>query len=195
MGLLVTVDNGGKLTDLCAFDGKQVLHAKTLTMPHDLTGCLFNGLTALADQIFGDDDLLRLVPAIAHLRYSTTQGTNAVVQRKGRRLGVLTSQLKLIDEARAHAPDHLLQLVDERIGVTRDLSDHQIAGLATDLVADGANRILVVQEGAFASAQESAIKRCLYHAFPRHLLGAVPLLFATELRRFADRFVDDGPPW
>ena len=51
MGLLVNIDNGGTLTDICAFDGERVVHAKTVTTPHDLTECLMNGLQALGEQL------------------------------------------------------------------------------------------------------------------------------------------------
>ena len=35
--------------------------------------------------------------------------------------------------------------------------------------------------GAEAPAREKAAKRILYRAFPRHLLGAVPILYGSDL--------------
>ncbi|MBO6906611.1 MAG: hydantoinase/oxoprolinase family protein, partial [Parvibaculum sp.] len=90
MGLLVSIDNGGTLTDVCATDGASTVHAKTLTTPHDLTECFVKCLEALSEKIDGEIDLPKLVGSIDYIRYSTTQGTNAIVQRKGPRIGLLT---------------------------------------------------------------------------------------------------------
>ncbi|HEY0943365.1 MAG TPA: hydantoinase/oxoprolinase family protein [Steroidobacter sp.] len=182
MALLVSIDNGGTLTDVCGFDGDRIYHAKTLTTPHDLTECLINGLKALAVQIYGEEDLPRIVASIDHLRYSTTQGTNAIVQRKGPRLGLLADDPLLADSLRAQAPDLFDQLVGARVALVdqQTATDrHALARIVTDLVARGANRIVVAMSGS--ADAERDVKRLLYSAFPRHLLGAVPLLFSTEL--------------
>jgi N-methylhydantoinase A/oxoprolinase/acetone carboxylase beta subunit len=182
MALLVSIDNGGTLTDACGFDGARVYHAKTLTTPHDLTECLLNSLKALAVQMYGEEDLARIVTSIDHLRYSTTQGTNAIVQRKGPRLGLLTDQQSLADAVRAASPDLFDQLVGARVALVDEqsaLDRHRLGRLVTDLVASGANRITVAM-GSDAQSERD-LKRQLYSAFPRHLLGAVPLLFSSEL--------------
>lgn len=36
MAMLVSIDNGGTLTDICVCAGSQMWHIKTLTTPHDL---------------------------------------------------------------------------------------------------------------------------------------------------------------
>lgn len=177
MGLLVSVDNGGTLTDFCAFDGARTYIAKTLTTPHDLTECLIDGLRALSREIYGVDAIERIVPVIDHVRYSTTQGTNAIVQRRGPRLGLLAEDGALPDRIRAHATDLFDQLVGERVAITAGRSDAQIVRTVSDLVARGANRIVVVAD----AARERALKAAIHDAFPRHLLGAVPLLFSTDL--------------
>ena len=104
MGLLVSIDNGGTLTDVCATDGVSTIHAKTLTTPHNLTECFVKCLEALSEKIDGEVDLPKLVGSIDYIRYSTTQGTNAIVQRKGPRIGVLTDDDKLVAAAMNAAP-------------------------------------------------------------------------------------------
>lgn len=185
MGLLVSIDNGGTLTDVCATDGISTIHAKTLTTPHDLTECFVKCLEALSEKIDGEVDLPKLVGSIDYIRYSTTQGTNAIVQRKGPRVGLLSDD----DAVAAGAMDASPALFEAFVG---DRVRHVSPGAATvnpaelvtavsKLVSAGASRIVIAFSGADAAAREKAAKRVLYRAFPRHLLGAVPLLFSTEL--------------
>ena len=83
---LVNIDNGGTLTDICVMDGDNVIRTKTLTTPHDLSQCLFDGLRKASVAIYGNEDPEALLLSTAAIRYSTTQGTNALVERKGPRL-------------------------------------------------------------------------------------------------------------
>ncbi|MEH6790939.1 hydantoinase/oxoprolinase family protein [Parasphingorhabdus sp.] len=181
MGLLVNIDNGGTLTDICAFDGEKVVHAKTVTTPHDLTECLMNGLQALGEQLGQEGGLTRLVASIDHLRYSTTQGTNAIVQRKGPRLGLLVSSDAQIESARAPASELFEALVGDRVAAIGGATDAQVVQAVRTLIAKGASRLVICLDGKEAAQVESDLRRALYATFPRHLLGAVPLLFSTDL--------------
>jgi len=86
---LINIDNGGTLTDICVIDGTRVYRTKTLTTPYDLSKCLFDGLTKASRLIYGEEDLAKLLLSTRYIRYSTTQGTNALVERKGPRLGLI----------------------------------------------------------------------------------------------------------
>jgi N-methylhydantoinase A len=86
-GKLINIDNGGTLTDICVIDGAQVYRTKTITTPYDLSKCLLEGLSKVSAQIYGDEDIQSLLLSTEYIRYSTTQGTNALVERKGPRLG------------------------------------------------------------------------------------------------------------
>lgn len=83
MGVLVNIDNGGTFTDVCVRDGERVVHAKSPTTPHDLTQCFVGVLTRVSRELYGEEDLSRFIRDIDYIRYSTTSGTNAVVERKG----------------------------------------------------------------------------------------------------------------
>ena len=182
MRLLVSIDNGGTLTDVCATDGTRTVHAKTLTTPHDLTECFVKGLDVLSEKLYGEQDLPRLVSAIDYIRYSTTQGTNAIVQRKGPRLGWIVNDETVLASVRARAPELFDALIGERVRcVATDSDSMALTQAMSALVSDGANRVIVGFVGDGAAAVEKAVKRLLYRKFPRHLLGAVPMLFATEL--------------
>ncbi len=91
MGKLINIDNGGTLTDIWVLDGEKSYHTKTLTTPYDLSKCFFEGLAKASRIIYGKEDLERLLHSTDHIRYSTTQGTNALVQKKGPRIGVVLS--------------------------------------------------------------------------------------------------------
>ncbi len=89
MGILVNIDNGGTFTDVCISDGKRVVHAKSTTTAHDLTVCFVDVLTRGSRELYGEEDLGRLIRETDCLRYSTTAGTNAVVEHKGTPVAVL----------------------------------------------------------------------------------------------------------
>ncbi|MCK5771180.1 hydantoinase/oxoprolinase family protein [Algiphilus sp.] len=188
MGLLVSIDNGGTLTDVCATDGARTVHAKTLTTPHDLTECFVKCLESLSEKLYGEVDLPRLVTAADYIRYSTTQGTNAVVQRKGPSLGWIVDDAALIERVASAAPELHETFIGDRARVVPVDSDEAayrsaLIRATAELVSAGANRIVIGFAGDHPADAEKAAKRILYRAFPRHLLGAVPMLFATELSK------------
>ena len=107
MGLLVNIDNGGTFTDVCIRDGDNVVHAKSPTTPHDLTQCFVQSLTRVSSLLYGEEDLGRLMRETDYLRYSTTAGTNAVVERKGTPVALIVEKghEKAVYGARKQAGD------------------------------------------------------------------------------------------
>ncbi|MEM9123808.1 MAG: hydantoinase/oxoprolinase N-terminal domain-containing protein, partial [Pseudomonadota bacterium] len=190
MSLLVSIDNGGTLTDVCAVRDGEVFFGKTLTTPHDLSQCFVDALSVLATQLYGEADLQRLAGEVEHIRYSTTQGTNALVQRKGPRLGVVVDAQEAAKALTSGgASDALLaDLVADRIAVIdfsaedKDL-EAAIVAVVNDLTAQGANRLVVSFGGDDFSEKEQRFRRFVYKRYPRHLLGAVPLVFAGHLSK------------
>ncbi len=190
MGFLISIDNGGTLTDVCATDGSTIVHTKTITTPHDLTECFTKGLEALSEKILGRNDIAELLASVDHIRYSTTQGTNAIVQRKGPRLGLLTDTESFHDLIVSAAPSLYESFIGDRARVLpsgwleNERSDLVVA--VSKLVSNGANRIVIAFSGENGAENERVAKRLLYRAFPRHMLGAVPLLFSTELSQIGE---------
>lgn len=197
MGMLVSVDNGGTLTDFCVITDDAVHHAKTLTTPYDLSKCFFDGLKKVSGSVYGEMDVGRLLAEAEFVRYSTTVGTNAVVERKGPRLGVL---LAAGSDTQALTPkEHLASLFESLVGdrVRTVATDVDPVGFETgvikavnDLAAVGASRLIIACEGKDFKAIEARIKDVIQRKFPSHLLGAMPLLSAGELtddRDFARR--------
>ncbi|MGB0097685.1 MAG: hydantoinase/oxoprolinase family protein [Solirubrobacteraceae bacterium] len=127
-----------------------------------------------------------------YIRYSTTQGTNALVQPKGPRLGLLVSDpavyVRLAETAEQR--ELLAALVGDRWAAVAIESDDQVLSAQlvrqiNDLASRGASRVVVSVGGEEGARIEARLKRLLLRLYPRHLLGAIPLLFPWELA--ADR--------
>ena len=184
MERLINIDNGGTLTDICVGSGSEFAFTKTLTTPVDLSQCLFDGMTKVSSVIYGEQNLSGLLHSTQHIRYSSTQGTNALVERKGPRLGLITDDAAIVNELRTDAESASLfdDLVGPRTSVVSDNLDAD--ALTTTLVAEinrlttaGAERLILA---AKTKDREALFKRIILESFPRHLLGSVPVLFSWE---------------
>jgi N-methylhydantoinase A len=185
-GLLINIDTGGTLTDFCVIDGGALHRTKTVTTPYDLSKCLFQGLAKVSRLLYGEEDLQRLMLATSHIRYSTTQGTNALVERKGPRLGLVLIDIEP-DSLRAEPRAAALfdALIGERVAILDGaIDDRQIEIAVTQainqLAGAGANRI-VVGAGEGGAMQERRLAKILLSRFPPHLLGALPILYSYQL--------------
>lgn len=181
---LVNIDNGGTLTDICVMDGDNVIRTKTLTTPHDLSQCLFDGLRKASVAIYGNEDLEALLLSTAAIRYSTTQGTNALVERKGPRLGLVVGGT--LSAAQVRDADGAANLFDAVIGsravtLSGDSPEADVVRVVGELAASGANRLVVAIGGPRRVELEQRLKRKLLRSFPPHLLGALPILYAHEI--------------
>jgi N-methylhydantoinase A len=191
MECLINIDNGGTLTDICVWDGKDFTYTKTLTTPFDLSKCLFDGIAKASETVFGAPNLEALLHSTKHIRYSTTQGTNALVERKGPRIGLITDDAAVVEELRATEREASLfdELIGSRVAIIDPCTDEET--LSFDLVqrvnkltTDGAARV-VVAVGASGAGDERRLRSILLRKFPRHLLGSVPILYSWEFT--ADR--------
>jgi len=90
MGYTIDVDTGGTFTDGFFTNGEDVRYAKVPTTAHDLTVCLLEVIERGAELYEVDkEDLLSNTDVV---RYSTTVGTNTIIQRTGPKLGVVVSK-------------------------------------------------------------------------------------------------------
>ena len=188
MSMLISIDNGGTLTDACVIYGAKVFRAKTLTTPHDLTQCFVQVLKDVSERIYGEPRMDSLLEEVDYIRYSTTQGTNAVVQRKGPRLGlILRKGQKVKALVRNKDEGDLLEaMVGERVAFvdpsqSEEKLETSLTQVINDLMAAGANRLVVSLGGDTLVADEGKIKRVALGRYPRHLLGAVPMLYSHQL--------------
>jgi len=87
MGLLIGVDIGGTFTDVVGWDTAtgRMTSTKTSSTPHDFAQGFWRGVQKIRDLVgISSADIMRLV-------HGTTVATNAIVQRKGAKMGVLTT--------------------------------------------------------------------------------------------------------
>jgi len=189
MTLQINIDNGGTLTDICIMDGEAVKKTKVLTTPYDLSKCFFEGLQKASGVLYGTPDVKRLLEEVDLIRYSTTQGTNAICERKGPRLGLVLNESErgLPDLLAAHDRELFEALVGDRIVfletnvVMGPEADVEVVKAINSLTATGANRLVVSFDGPGFQTVEDRFKKVALRKFPRHLLGAVPILYGSDL--------------
>jgi len=194
MTLQINIDNGGTLTDICILTDNAVKKTKVLTTPYDLSKCFFEGLQKASGVIYGEPDVKRLLEEVDLIRYSTTQGTNAICERKGPRLGLITDTRAsgLPADLAAHDPEVYQALVGDRVvlldtaTVTGEAAQLEVVKAINSLTAMGANRIVVSFTGAGFVGVEDAFRKVALRKYPRHLLGAVPTLYGSDLSVDAD---------
>lgn len=189
MGIQINIDNGGTLTDICVMGGGRVEKTKVLTTPYDLSKCFFEGLQKASGVMYGSPDVKRLLEEVELIRYSTTQGTNAICERKGPRLGLIVDAgaSELTSQLAEHDPDVYEALVGDRVVfldaalVTGDTAQMEVVKAINQLTATGASRIVVSFGGGEFAAIEDAFRKVALRKYPRHLLGAVPMLYGSDL--------------
>ena len=162
----INIENGGTLTDICVWDGTEFTVTKTLTTPFDLRR-FFDGITTASAVIYGRPALSELLHSTKHIRCSTTQGTDALVERRGTRIGLITDDA-VVGELRGSAAERAVvdDLIGDRVAaIDVELSDKGLVGTLVGqlnrLTTDGAAR-LVVAAGNGVDGAERRIRRILF---------------------------------
>lgn len=188
----VDIDTGGTFTDGVIRRGDDIERIKTSTTPHDLTVCfseiIEKGATAL------EEDLREFLASVDCIRYSTTLGTNAVIEREGADVGVLAGdeQFESLRQSNGLVEDILEQ------GSTRTVdgspNEGEIAQHYNELAEELVDNITV---GMSTLARERSVQDTVLADQPRHLLGSVPVHLSYEVtddpneqRRLATTLVD-----
>ena len=163
----IIIENGGTRTDISVWDGTEFTVTKTLTTPFDLSQRLFDGVTKASAETYGRPASSELLHSTKHIRCSTTQGTNALVERRGTRIGLITDDA-VVGELRGSAAERAVvdDLVGDRVAaIDVELSDKELVGTlvrqVNRLTTDGAAR-LVVAAGNGVDGAERRIRRILF---------------------------------
>ncbi|AAZ19299.1 probable Hydantoinase/oxoprolinase family [Psychrobacter arcticus 273-4] len=185
--MLVNIDNGGTLTDICVVGKDEVYYTKTLTTPLDLSECFFEGIKKASEVIYGEDSFVTLLQNSSLIRYSSTQGTNALVEHKGPKVGLITDETDLVERLNKTTPetDMFQSIVGDRTALLKDTDNEEemdtaLVNAINDLTNAGAER-LVIAIGD--KEKEKKYKHFFLLRFPRHLLGSVPVLFSWEFTK------------
>ncbi|MBP8275518.1 MAG: hydantoinase/oxoprolinase family protein [Propionivibrio sp.] len=205
----ISVDIGGTFTDCFVAWGDKFVQAKALTT-HQNLALGFNEALAEAGRELSVDlsDMLRQVDSV---RYATTLGTNALIERKGPRIGLLTTggfkgtvplaraagygvgldQDQQMDVPNAQRPEPLVPItmirevrerVDYRGDIVIPLDEEQLRTQIRELVDAGAEALVVnFINSVVNSAHERRVREIFLRDYPGHMLGAIPLLLSHQV--------------
>ncbi|HVB64438.1 MAG TPA: hydantoinase/oxoprolinase family protein [Nitrolancea sp.] len=195
------VDIGGTFTDLALLEQQSgtLITGKTLTTPSDPADGVLLGLT----QLLGRHDVP--VDAIAHCIHATTLVTNALIERKGARTGLITTAgfrdvLAIGRELRYDLYDLRLEMpvplvpqpyrkeVTERVrrdGSVRDsLDSDAVRRVLRELVDDSVESVAIVFLHSYAnSTHEEEAERVAIREFPQLFVSA-SYRIAREIREY-----------
>lgn len=184
MTYTVGIDTGGTFTDAFVSAGDEgVSTVKVETTPHDLTVCFADAIDASAKSVgLGRQEFLREAQII---RFSSTIATNTVVTRSGPKLGLVVRGGAEADLYGAAAGGTVFDFVPRGMvaGIGLPPDPEEVGAAVRRLLEQGA-RILVV---SLPSAEgEHEVKEIVDTSYPRHYLGAVPVLLSSEISATAD---------
>jgi N-methylhydantoinase A len=205
----ISVDIGGTFTDcFCAWDERHV-QAKALTTHHNLA----QGFNEALDQACGELRLARrtVLAGVDSVRYATTLGTNALVERRGPAVGALVTagfedtiplgrgrsygegldELAKADKSAASrpaplVPPRLIRPVRQRMNhlgqVLLGLDEENVRAALRDLVDAGAEAIVVCLTNATENPEhELRVQEIFLEEFPAFQIGAVPMLLSHQV--------------
>jgi N-methylhydantoinase A/oxoprolinase/acetone carboxylase beta subunit len=205
----IDIDVGGTFTDLVLnFNGKALIK-KSPTTPYDLSVCftrvIEDGAAALGMKI---EDLL---PAIEMIRYSTTIALNRLIEKKGPRLGLITTEghedvvllgrgAQWIDGTRVserrnlavqNKPDPLIprdmivgvkERVDSRGYIIRPLDENDVREKVRYLTSRGARGFVVALLWGFLNpANERRVKEIIRDEYKEFHIGYLPVVLAGQV--------------
>ena len=205
----IDIDVGGTFTDLVLTWDDRRLVAKSPTTPYDLSVGFVNVLNAGAEQLGRPLD--EILPQVEIVRYSTTVAMNRLIERKGPRLGLITTEghedailigrgAQWTDGTRIserrnlavqHKPAPLVERdmivgVGERVDSTgtiiRPLDEDDVRAKLRDLVDRGARAIAVSLLWSFANpAHERAVRRIIREEYKGYHVGYLPVVLSHEV--------------
>lgn len=205
----VSVDIGGTFTDCFVAWGDEVVEGKALTTHHNLA-MGFNEALADACRQLGIEagDLLSKADSV---RYATTLGTNALIERNGPRVGLLVTtgfqhtvplsrargygeglsepeQMDIPNGARPApiVPIPMIREVRERIDylgkVFWALDEDDVRLRIRELVDAGAEALVVMFTNSVVNpSHELRVREIFLEEYPAHMLGSIPLLLSHQV--------------
>ncbi|ANE81713.1 hydantoinase [Mycobacterium adipatum] len=205
----ISVDIGGTFTD-CFFVWDDIyVDAKALTTHHNLA-IGFNEALDLACKRAGLDRST-VLSEVDSVRYATTLGTNALIERNGPKVAAIVTHgfedtiplsrgrgygegldyamqqnLPAAERPEPLVPRQLIRSVKERINsagkVVARLDPEDVRTVVRELVDAGAEAIVVSLVNATENPEhELAIQEIILDEFPPHELGAIPMLLGHQV--------------
>ncbi|HEX4928756.1 MAG TPA: hydantoinase/oxoprolinase family protein [Burkholderiales bacterium] len=196
MGYLVGIDIGGTFTDCAIVDAAgRLLTTKVPSTPQDFSRGMMDALGAGAEKL--GLALEKFCREISHLSHGTTVGTNTIIQKRGARVGLITTRghedaIHIMRGSRGYAgrdirkvvhfpetskplpivPKRLIRGVSERVDcfgeVVVDLNETEAEQAIRELLAEGVQAIAVCFLWSFRNpAHENRVKAMVQRLAPQ----------------------------
>lgn len=191
MSYTIDIDTGGTFTDGFFMGDSGVNTVKVPTTPHDLTVCFMKCIQAGADAFnIGVEDLLTQTDVI---RFSSTIGTNTLIERNGTKIGLLLSQgqdggLEVVNEdddsplVYQEMVRTLKGIIDEDAAEVEKLDRDEALRSAQELLDQGARCLVVcLKNSVYNPVHEKQVRSWIKEEYPRDYLGSVPVFLASDV--------------
>jgi N-methylhydantoinase A len=205
----VAVDIGGTFTDCFMVWDQHYVESKALTTNHNLALGFREALQAGCAKL--NLEMLDVLSQVDSVRYATTLGTNALIQRKGPKVALLVTagfestvplsrgrgygegldtraQQDLPGACRPEAlvPIPMIAGVRQRMdavgNILMELDEDDLREKIRDLVDRGAQSFVVSLINAVVNpAHEQRVQEVLLEEYPEHLLGAMPIVMSHKV--------------
>ena len=205
----INVDIGGTFTDCLIIYGKQMVFGKAPTTGYDLSRGFMQALRETVSTL--DIPLEELLESTEVVRYSTTMAINRLIERKGPRLGLFTTEgfedtlpagrggswgdgipiTEMRNLPRMKKPDpviprHMIVGVKERItaggGIVRPLDEEDVLAKLRCLVNQGAQGFVVCLINSYANpVHEQRIRDLIRRQYPESYLGSMLVVLSSEV--------------
>ncbi len=205
----IDVDVGGTFTDLVMTVGGETIYRKVPTTPYDLSVGFMQVVEEAAAELGGD--LNDRLAGIDTVRYSTTVAMNRLIERRGPRIGLITTQGQedailigkgaqwidgtRLDERRSLpyqdkplplVPRELIVGVRERVdgrgAVIRALDDDDVRRKVRVLVDRGARAIVVSLLWSFVNPDhERRVRDIVREEYRDYHVGYLPVILASQV--------------
>jgi N-methylhydantoinase A len=214
--LAINVDVGGTFTDAFVTEAGRFATGKAPTTPHDLS---VGFVAAVREALSGlGVDVADAFRRADHVTYATTVGMNALVERVGPRVGLITTrgqedtlhlgrsrswadglaEADQLDRTRARRPPDLVPRelrvgVPERVdcfgNVVMPLREADVIEQVDTLLARGAQAFAVCLAWSFANpAHERLVREVIRDHYPESYLGRAPVLLSSEAAPKLDEY-------
>ncbi len=205
----IAVDIGGTFTDCFFVWDDRYIQSKALTTHHNLSLGFREALNSACKTL--ELDVQDVLSQIDSVRYATTLGTNALIERKGPNVALLVSagfessvplsrgrgygegltgedqsNLPAADRPDALVPIPMIAAVRERIDavgeIVMPLDEDDLREKIRRLVDRGAQAFVVGLVNSVTNpVHERRVEEILFEEYPEHLLGAMPVVLSHKV--------------
>ncbi|MGH3086541.1 MAG: hydantoinase/oxoprolinase family protein [Rubrobacteraceae bacterium] len=205
----IDVDVGGTFTDIVMVLDGETIYRKVPTTPYDLSVCFMQAIEAGAEAF--DATVDDLMPRMEMVRYSTTVAMNRLIERKGPRIGLISTEghedavliglgaqwidgtrlderrsLPLQNKPEPLVPREMIVGVKERIdgtgSVLRPLDEEDVRRKVRRLVDNGARAFVVSLLWSFANSEhERRVKEIIREEYREYHVGYLPVILSSEV--------------